>query len=96
MNRFAAYGHVKRAMDPESRYSQWYLPLHIAYTAGFVSGAAVSLWLTPVELIKVRLQAKETSGQYSGVCCYSHSSHFLSHTSSSGRGCRLLEAECPE
>src|SRR5690242_13083648 len=41
-------------------------PVRDSMIAGLFAGAGVAFWLTPVELVKVRLQAEETKNVYKG------------------------------
>ena len=77
---YGGYEFVKRRLDsylypdldfngPSSKSVM--LPCFSAYVAGFASGIPESLIVTPTQVIKVRLQAKEHLGRYSGPvdCC---------------------------
>ena len=61
---YASYELVKRECD---KMPGWENSSMSAYIAGFASGFPESFIVTPTQVIKVRLQAKEHLGRYSGI-----------------------------
>jgi len=61
---FLTYAKAKRMMERAQGDQQ--TPILNSTVAGFCSGIGVSFWLTPVELVKVRLQAEATQHLYKG------------------------------
>jgi hypothetical protein len=60
---YATYEIVKRKMD---QYQGLENSTFSAYIGGFVAGIPESVIVTPTQVVKVRLQAKEHLGRYSG------------------------------
>lgn len=65
---FALYAKTKRLLaNEEALRNGDAQPLFHTTIGGIVSGVGVAFWLTPVEYIKVRLQAPHLRSQYTGV-----------------------------
>ena len=62
---FLVFGEVQRRLQGENKARELSIPEKMV--AGASSGVAVSIWLTPVELIKCRLQSESTASQYTGA-----------------------------